>query len=247
MRNEYLDHEVFRDKKIVALTGAGVSTLSGIPDFRSGNFDIWKRYTPEKVFDIERFHRDPGYFYSFVNECFPKGTRSYVPNAVHKTLARLEKSGILQTVITQNIDGLHQKAGSQNVLELHGSWSRFFCVKCKKDFTDEAIPGLPMRNKVPLCDICKGLVRPDVVFYGEMLPQETLRYAIACALSADYLFILGSSLVVYPAASIPAHTIESGGKLIIFNNQPTQYDQQAEAIFSDLNDFVMMFDRNDDL
>ena len=101
MHNQYLDRKIFRGKKIVALTGAGVSTLSGIPDFRSGNFDIWKRYTPEEVFNIERFHRDPGYFYAFVDECFPKGTRAYVPNAVHMTLARLEESGTLQAVITR--------------------------------------------------------------------------------------------------------------------------------------------------
>jgi len=234
-----------RQKKIAALTGAGVSTLSGIPDFRSGNYAIWQKYTPEEVFNIERFRRDPRYFYSFVKECFPHGTGAFRPNAVHMTLARLEERGILQAVITQNIDGLHQKAGSRNVLELHGNWGRFYCMHCEQAFTEETVGHLQRRELVPHCDRCGGLVRPDVVFYGEMLPEGTLHDALACALSVDYLLVLGSSLVVYPAASLPAHTLERGGKVIIFNNQPTQYDAQAEAVFADLHDVVTLFDERD--
>ncbi|MBN1493325.1 MAG: NAD-dependent deacetylase [Candidatus Omnitrophica bacterium] len=232
--------DTFKGKKVVALTGAGISTLSGIPDFRSGNYEVWQRYTPEEVFSIDRFDRDPRYFYSFCRECFPDGTEVYQPNVIHTHLAKLEDKGMLEAVITQNIDGLHQKAGSQCVYELHGTWSRFFCLACKKRFVSEAFDILDRDDGVPLCDTCGGIIKPDIVFYGEMLPQTVLNNAIVAASKADFLLVLGSSLVVYPAASIPAYTLQCGGEVILFNDQATQYDDRAAYKFDDLQDFVRL-------
>lgn len=238
MNSNFVNGEFFRAKKIVALTGAGVSTISGIPDFRSDNYDIWKRYKPEDVFSIERFNNEPEYFYSFCGECFPEGTDIFEPNAVHTSLARLEERGILHAVITQNIDGLHQKAGSKTVFELHGGWGQYFCVACKKRFMSKDLKKLNSKDTVPKCDACDGVIKPDIVFYGEMLPQKVLRNAITCAMKADLFIVLGSSLVVYPAASIPEIAISAGADLLIFNKQPTQYDKSAVKRFDTLDDFV---------
>lgn len=211
-------------KRVVVLTGAGVSTASGIPDFR-GPKGIYRRFPPD-IFDIEKFYKNPERFYSFAKDGFFSMLEAK-PNETHVLITKLEEKGLIKAVITQNIDGLHQKAGSKVVLELHGNMSRFFCVSCKRAYGVDEVKKKVEEELVPKCSHCGSLIKPDVVFFGEPLPKDVLRKAIELSERADLMIVMGSSLVVYPAAYLPVITVENGGKLVIVNRGETGLDSLA--------------------
>ena len=210
---------------IVFFGGAGVSTESGIPDFRSqdGLYNMKYKYPPEMIISHSFFMRDPEEFFRFYKDkmLFPDAK----PNAAHLALARLEKEGKLRAVITQNIDGLHQKAGSRNVLELHGSVLRNHCMKCKKAFS---LSYVTEADGVPRCDECGGIVKPDVVLYEEALDEEVMNKAVYYIHNADMLIIGGTSLTVWPAAGLLNYY--RGDKLVLINRDRTARDETADLV-----------------
>ena len=214
---------------IVAFTGAGVSAESGIPTYR-GTGGFWTKYDPDKYASIDYFERDPSYYWSFFRDTRLNLLRHPKPNPAHRTLAELEARGHLRAVITQNIDGLHQAAGSRRVIELHGSSHKFHCLNCRKLFTLEEVETELRRRLPPRCDACAGLLRPDIVFFGEMLPPDALQEANILASEASLLLVVGSSLVVYPAAQIPLVAKNCGARLAIINDEPTPADHLAEWV-----------------
>lgn len=227
----------------VAFTGAGSSTLAGIRDFRGEN-GLYKDFDPERIFHIDSFKNDPAYFYKNAKKLF-YDLDKVKPCIVHTECARLEKNGIIKRVITQNIDMLHQKAGSQNVIELHGSPYIHYCLSCRKEFSFTQIKEMFDSAEVPYCDTCGGLIKPNTIFFGEPLPMDAIQDATLEAQSADLMLILGSSLVVQPAASLPLYTAQNGGEIVIVNNQQTPLDHLAvlkyeslEEVFEFLREFV---------
>ena len=212
---------------IVFFGGAGVSTESGIPDFRSvdGLYHQQFDYPPETILSHTFFYQHPEYFYRFYRQkMLPLEAQ---PNAAHKKLAELEAAGKLRAVITQNIDGLHQKAGSRNVLELHGSIWRNYCTRCGKSYPPEFIRDCA---GVPRCD-CGGVVKPDVVLYEEGLSEDVLHRAVHAISRADVLIVGGTSLTVYPAAGLIRYY--RGSKLVLINRDETPYDTAADLVLRD--------------
>ena len=208
-------------RRIVFFGGAGVSTESGVPDFRSvdGLYNQQWRYPPETILSHSFFMANPGEFYRFYKEkMLISGVQ---PNAAHKKLAELERAGKLTAVITQNIDGLHQAAGSEKVLELHGSVHRNYCRRCRRfydaDYMKQAID-------IPLCD-CGGILKPDVVLYEESLDGNTIEASVAALQQADLLIIGGTSLAVYPAAGLIRYF--GGRRIVLLNRDETPYDHRA--------------------
>jgi NAD-dependent deacetylase len=230
---EKLDHLarwLTNARSAVALTGAGVSTESGIPDFRSPGSGLWAQVDPLEVASIEGFLSDPKRFYGFWRGRFAKLTAAE-PNVTHKLLARLEAQGLLKAVITQNIDGLHKKAGSKRVLEVHGNYTRGVCLECRATYPIEALFQKVERSEegVPRCDRCGGLLKPDVVLFGELLPpafQEAELEVVKC----DLLLALGSSLEVYPVAGLVPRAKYSGAQVVIINRDPTEFDSVADLV-----------------
>ena len=204
----------------IVLTGAGVSTDSGIPDFRSSD-GLYSIYDPNRVFDIEYFLTTPSYFYDFARKEILKMI-SAKPSATHYMLAELEKRGFLKAVITQNIDLLHQKAGSKNVIELHGNVKEAYCLECKTKY--DFLKLLRSDDLIPRCEKCGGLIKPNIVFFGESLPENALNKAFLFAKMCDLIIVMGSSLVVHPAASLPLYAVENGAKLLIINKGETPLD-----------------------
>lgn len=222
-------------KNIAVLTGAGVSTLSGIPDFRSANGLYSQSYHGmpiEDILSIDVFDRHPEYFYAL--KYFIQPDDAYAPNIVHTVLAQMEQRGIIHAVYTQNIDRLHTIAGSKSVVELHGSATHNHCRKCHAHYDVHEILEIAMRGEVPRCAKCGGVIKPDIVFYGENLVEEDLDRAIRDFSRADLTLVLGTSLVVYPVASLPELTLEHGGKVVIINAQPTHLDRMAALCLPDL-------------
>jgi NAD-dependent deacetylase len=213
----------------VAFTGAGISTESGIPDFR-GPHGIWKRYRP---IEYQEFLRDPEArreYWRRKVESYPL-LRDARPNAGHIALARMYEAGLLQTVITQNIDGLHQKAGvpAERVIEIHGSEAHIVCIVCGRRHEWSAVlEGFD--GDCPRCDSCRGWLKPATISFGQAMPAEETRRAFEEAAAADLLLVVGSSLRVYPAASIPIETCQAGGRMVIINNEPTAQDGSALLI-----------------
>ena len=219
-------------------TGAGASTLSGIKDFRGKDgvySKPWQGHSVEDILSIPLFKQDPSIFYAWSQE-FCYCLDRYHPNIVHKVLAKLEEKGLIGGVMTQNIDVLHQAAGSKNVLEVHGSPSKHHCLKCHKSFSYDEIAPIVMRNEVPHCD-CGGVIKPDIIFYGESLDADTLDACFDWAKRCKLMVVLGSSLTVQPAASIPLYACQHGAKMCIVNAQPTPLDQLATWHFDDLLTF----------
>lgn len=219
------------DKKLVFFGGAGVSTESGIPDFRSqdGLYNQQYDYPPEMIISHSFFMQNPSEFYRFYfDKMVPDD--SIKPNPAHLKLAELEESGKLNAVVTQNIDGLHQAAGSKNVLELHGSILRNFCMTCNKSFDIEQLKNLRDENGVPKCDKCGGTIKPDVVLYEEPLDNTIMNNAIKAIAEADLMIIAGTSLVVYPAAGLINYF--QGKHIVIINKTPTSQDKQANLCIS---------------
>ena len=226
-RLETLKRWVHESKRIVFFGGAGVSTESGIPDFRStdGLYSQSFDYPPERIISHSFYLQNPAYFFRFYREkMLPLG---FSPNITHKTLARWEQEGKLTAIVTQNIDGLHQQAGSQRVYELHGSSMRNYCTACGKFFPAEFVKS---STTVPRCD-CGGIVKPDVVLYEEPLNAETVEKSISAIQNADLLIVAGTSLTVYPAAGLVEYY--TGNRLVLVNRDITQYDSRANLVFHD--------------
>jgi NAD-dependent deacetylase len=210
----------------VALTGAGVSVPSGIPDFRTPETGLWANVDPMEVAHIDVFERDPRRFWSYYRPRFHSlGDKR--PNRAHEALAELERRGLLEGVITQNIDRLHRLAGSENVIEVHGSIQTSTCRACGAAYSIEQVEGLFDEEGVAVCAGCLDAVKPDVVLFGEMLPAEAMRAAQELAERAELMLCVGSSLVVHPVAGLPALTLASGGSLAIVTKSATPYDGEA--------------------
>jgi NAD-dependent deacetylase len=221
--------ELLRESRCtVALTGAGISVPSGIPDFRTPETGLWAKVDPMEVAHIDVFERDPERFWSYYRPRFHSlGDKQ--PNRAHETLAELERRGLLEGVITQNIDRLHRAGGSRNVVEVHGSIATSSCRACGESFGLESVEGLFDERGVAVCAICGGAVKPDVVLFGEMLPEQAVAAATDLAERAELMLCVGSSLVVYPVAGLPALTLERGGALAIVTQGETPYDGAAEV------------------
>jgi NAD-dependent deacetylase len=212
--------ELLRDRQpCVVLTGAGISTESGIPDFRSPT-GIWAHYDPMEYATIQAFRRDPVKVWEFY--ALRLGVLSDAePNAGHLALAELEHLGLVQAIVTQNIDGLHQRAGSQNVIEVHGSIRPARCPVCGER--------LPLDRSMPRCPDCGAIMKPYVVMFGELLPVGTMERAVELARGTSLLLVVGSSLEVYPVAGLPDETVSAGGALAIVNRGPTPFDGLADV------------------
>jgi NAD-dependent deacetylase len=227
--------------RIVVFTGAGVSTESGIPDFRSPG-GIWTRFDPEE-FTIDRFLGSPETRRKTWELLGGSGLITDAePNPAHYAICELEKAGRLACVITQNIDNLHQKAGCppEKVFELHGNMKRARCLSCGKRFGMDTIKKwLKSGVHVPECDQCSGILKPDVVYFGEALPREALDKATYHSRHCDLFIVIGSSLSVYPAAYMPTYALESGAKLVIINATRTFCDDQAEVVINGMAGLTM--------
>ncbi len=214
----------------VAFTGAGISTPSGIPDFRSPS-GLWQQVNPLEVASIWAFRRDPARFYAWIRP-LAREMRRAQPNPAHRALARLEQAGRLQAVITQNIDGLHQKAGSRRVIEIHGGLDHMVCLDC--GHREPAAPYLSdaflQSETLPTCPRCGAVLKPDVVLFGEPLPAEAWRAAQEAVQQADVWLVAGTSLEVAPAGQLPYEAYRNGAAVIIVNREPTYLDPHAAAV-----------------
>ena len=213
----------------VVLTGAGVSVPSGIPDFRTPGTGIWEKVNPMEVAHIDAFRRSPDRFWEFYSQRFAVlGDKQ--PNAAHEAIAELERRGLIDAVVTQNIDRLHRTAGTRRLIEVHGSIDACVCLECGgKVGLDRVLELLAQHPGAPECMACIAPLKPDVVLFGELLPEAALTEAYALAQQADLLIAVGSSLEVYPVASLPQVTLESGGRLALVTQGPTPYDHEAEV------------------
>ena len=216
-------------KRAVVLTGAGVSVPSGIPDFRSPGTGLWENVDPMEVAHIDAWRRDPNRFWEFYGDRFATLVHKE-PNEAHFALAELERRGLVKAVITQNIDRLHRRAGSERVVEVHGSIEQSVCLECGGRLPlDEVIGRLGGGRGAPRCPGCAAPLKPDVVLFGELLPERAMSEAQALALDADLMVCVGSSLEVYPVAGLPAMTRGGGGRLALVTQGPTPYDADAEV------------------
>mgnify|MGYP002517082447 FL=1 len=224
-KRQILQQWISESDNIVFFGGAGVSTESGIPDFRSvdGLYNMHYQYPPETIISRSFFDANPEEFYRFYRDkmLWPEA----VPYAAHRKLAELERAGKLKAVVTQNIDGLHQAAWSSTVYELHGSVHRNYCMKCHQ-FYDLAF--MVKGEGIPICPVCGGTVKPDVVLYEEGLDQATMEAAILSIARADMLIVGGTSLAVYPAAGLINYY--RGHRLALINKTPTPYDRNADLV-----------------
>jgi NAD-dependent deacetylase len=216
-------------ERAVVLTGAGISVPSGIPDFRSPGTGLWENVDPMEVAHIDAWRRDPDRFWSFYGERFASLTHKQ-PNDAHVALAELERRGLIRGVITQNIDRLHRLAGTERLIEVHGSIDRSVCMDCGgKVSIDRVLELLADGDGAPECEACVAPLKPDVVLFGELLPERALAEAQALAMDADLMVCVGSSLEVYPVAGLPAITHGRGGRLALITQGPTPYDSDAEV------------------
>jgi NAD-dependent protein deacetylase/lipoamidase len=214
---------------VVALTGAGISVPSGIPDFRSPGTGLWTGVDPMQVAHIDVFRRDPRRFWHFYGNRF-QTLEDKEPNGAHRALARLERGGLLGAVITQNIDRLHTKAGSQDPVEVHGSIEHSSCQTCGARYVLGEVRARQAADDdgIPRCD-CGRPLKPGVVLFGEYLPVAALTRAEHLAAGADLMLCIGSSLEVYPVAQLPQTTLDAGGRIAIITQGPTPYDSRAAA------------------
>jgi NAD-dependent deacetylase len=216
---------VRRAGSVVALTGAGISVPSGIPDFRTPGTGIWENVDPMEVAHIDAWRADPERFWSFYGERFQTlGDKQ--PNGAHLALVELERRGMLQAVITQNIDMLHRRAGTRELIEVHGSIASCSCLSCGERVQSAQVLAGLAEATVPAC-VCGRPLKPDVVLFGEFLPEAALDRATELAAAADLLLCIGSSLEVYPVAQLPGITLRHGGELAIVTQGPTPYDGAA--------------------
>jgi NAD-dependent deacetylase len=222
-----------RARYAVALTGAGISTPSGIPDFRSPGTGLWEHTNPMEVASLYAFRRHPEAFYNWIRP-LAKTLFEADPNPGHLALARLEAAGYLQAVITQNIDNLHQKAGSTEVLEVHGHLRTATCIECYRvQSTDGLLRAFLVSAELPRCPDCGGMMKPDVVLFGEQLPMDVVNAAMAHVSSADLMLVAGSSLEVVPVSRLPLRVHRQGGRLIVVNLMSTYVDDAADVVIHD--------------
>ena len=223
--------ELFRKAgQTVVLTGAGLSTPSGIPDFRSEGTGLWSRDEPLEVASLSTFRTEPEKFYAWfrplVRQIFDAS-----PNQAHFALAQLEIEGYIRSIVTQNVDMLHQKAGSKNVIELHGTLATLSCTRCFRQ--TEALPYLKPfveTGEIPRCQVCGAILKPDVILFGEQLPQKAWFAAQRACRACDLMMVAGSSLEVLPVAGLPMQALDRGAHLIILNNSPTYLDVRADSV-----------------
>lgn len=214
----------------VVFSGAGLSTPSGIQDFRSSGTGLWQRDDPMEVSSLSTFRRNPQRFYTWLRP-LAKSMWAAQPNAAHTALARLEQAGLVRALITQNIDGLHQRAGSRVVFEVHGSLDTLSCLACRRTFksSDYAVPFIE-EGIMPRCRHCQAVLKPDIVLFEQMLPLETWQQAERHCQQADLMLVVGSSLQVVPAAHLPALALQHGARLVILNFTPTYLDDDADVV-----------------
>lgn len=229
---ESLAQDLVDAEYIAAFSGAGISSESGIPTYR-GAGGLWTKYDPSLYANINHFNRDPSYYWNFFKDVRYPILKKAKPNRAHLALAELEAIGKLESVVTQNIDGLHQEAGSTRVIELHGNTRVMKCTQCDKKYSIDEAFAILEKELPPLCLDCQGILRPDVIFFGETLKPEVLDNAYREAGSCDFLFAVGSSLVVTPAADIPVTAKRGGAKLAILNIDPTPLDDMADYVISE--------------
>ncbi|HZM25604.1 MAG TPA: NAD-dependent deacylase [Anaerolineales bacterium] len=220
-------------KRIVVLTGAGISSPSGIPDFRSEGSGLWSRDEPMEVASLTAFRTSPERFFNWFR---PLARHIYnaKPNAAHIALAELENAGHELTVVTQNIDGLHQKAGSNHVVEMHGTLRTLSCTECFKQFeSDSFLQPYIKDGNIPRCLNCNGILKPDVILFGEQLPQSAWFDARRVSRQCDLMLVAGSSLEVLPVAGLPMQALDRGAHLIIINHTPTYVNVRADVVLMD--------------
>lgn len=226
--------ELFRKaKRVVVLTGAGISTPSGIPDFRSEGTGLWSRDEPLEVASLNTFRTNPESFFKWFR---PLASQIFhaQPNPAHLALAELETAGMAQTIITQNIDVLHQKAGSKHVIEMHGTLQTLTCTSCyKKIDSGDFVKRFVDDGTIPLCLNCNGILKPDVILFGEQLPQSAWFEAQGAARECDLMVVAGSSLEVLPVAGLPMQAVDRGAHLIVINNSPTYINVRADVVIMD--------------
>lgn len=216
--------------RIVAFTGAGISTPSGIPDFRSGESGLWEKDDPMQVASIYGFRQNPKAFFDWVRPLAEK-TLTAQPNSAHYALVKLEKIGKLKSIITQNIDMLHTYAGSSAVYELHGHMREATCIHCFAKYAGKPlIQQVLDTGEVPRCSKCQGVLKPDVILFGEQLPYKQVQLAKDAVRNCDLLIIIGSSLEVFPASDLPVLAHRNQSKIIIINLQPTPLDNIADIV-----------------
>ncbi|MBN2384074.1 NAD-dependent deacylase [bacterium] len=213
-------------QRVASFTGAGISVESGIPPFR-GKDGLWSKYDPD-LFEINHFRARPAETWNLLRDVFYVHFDKAEPNPAHKGLARLEQMGVLKTVITQNVDNLHQKAGNTDVIEFHGSSSRLICLDCNTrfDYNDILFDLLP-----PFCPTCRGILKPDFIFFGEGIPPEALQRAFLEANLADLFLVIGTTGEVYPAALVPVQAKQQGACIVEINPEPSSFTFQVTDIF----------------
>jgi NAD-dependent deacetylase len=226
-------HLFLHARHAIVLTGAGLSTPSGIPDFRSEGTGLWSQEPALDIASLATFRTHPELFFEWFRPLAGQIFNAQ-PNPAHLALARLEQHGFLQAVLTQNIDLLHHKAGSKRVLELHGTLRRFTCTQCYRQFGyDQFLPPFIERGTIPRCPGCSAVLKPDVILFGEQLPQKTLSEARAEVVKCDLMVVIGSSLEVLPVAALPLQALDHGADLIIINNSPTYLNLRANLTFTE--------------
>lgn len=217
-------------RRAVVLTGAGISTPSGIPDFRSANSGIWEKFDPFEVASLSAFRYNPQRFYQWMRGLTGEIYRAQ-PNPAHYALVQLEQAGYIQTIVTQNVDVLHQRAGSHNVLEVHGSMRTLTCTRCYQ--TVDSSPYLEVyleEGTIPYCPGCNAVLKPDMVLMGEQLPAKTWLKAQDACRKCDLMIVVGSSLEVLPVAGLPMRALENGAHLILLNHSQTYLDVRADVV-----------------
>jgi len=223
---------IWESRSCVVFTGAGLSVPSGIPDFRSASTGLWNHFDPMEVASLSAFRYRPRAFYDWIRPLALKSLDSH-PNPAHLALARLEEAGYLRTLITQNIDGFHQAAGSSNVIELHGSLKTLICLDCGNTYELNSFKqSWLLEQNLPACRHCKTNLKPEIVLYEEMLPQDAWERAERACEKADVFLIAGTSLEVMPAGGLPILASNNGARIIVMNLSPTRLDGLAELILS---------------
>ena len=220
-------------RQVVVLTGAGISTPSGIPDFRSEGSGLWSHDEPMEVASLNTFRTTPEKFFSWFR---PLASQIFCaePNFAHTALAEYEQAGYQSIIITQNIDGLHQKAGSQQVVEMHGTLQTLSCTQCYKQFpATEFLKPFIENGTIPQCLICNGILKPDVILFGEQLPQAAWQAAQHATQQCDLMLVAGSSLEVLPVAGLPIQALDHGAHLIVINNTETYVNVRADIVITD--------------
>jgi NAD-dependent deacetylase len=219
-----------QSKKAVALTGAGISTPSGIPDFRSQGSGLWTKYLPMEVASLTTFRTNPELFFAWLH---PLASHMLLaqPNEAHHALADLEQAGYLRTIITQNIDALHTRGGARHVLEIHGTLNTLTCVGCYRQYLSSGIIEDYIDNMtIPRCQVCNSILKPDVILYEEQLPMRTWLKAEDASKTCDVMLVAGTSLEVMPSARLPVDALDNGARLIIINRTATYIDERADVI-----------------